>query len=71
MLFRSPQKMPQQVNTFVYINDEMGDDVKALFTDIQLIGTVENPLAREKGTMLWLCRKPVRPFADFWAERVE
>lgn len=66
-----PQTLPSKTNTLVYINDELGEDVQALFQDIHLIGKIENPLAREKGTSVWLCRKPVRSFPDFWAERVK
>ncbi len=64
---------PRQTNaqTLIYINDEVGEDVQALFADIQLVGKVENPLAREFGTAVHLCRRPRADFGAFWSERVQ
>lgn len=63
-----PDTLPAQ--NLIYINDEMGEDVQALFADIQLIGKIENPLAREYGTGVWLCRAPRSDLQVFWGERV-
>lgn len=65
-----PRQLPATCNTLIYINDELGEDVAALFADIRQIGSIEHPLAREKGSSVWLCQSPKRPFPDFWAERV-
>ncbi len=66
----APDTISPMVTTLVYINDdEPGDDVQRLFGDIQLIGRIQNPLAREKGTGVWLCRNPHSSMAVFWAER--
>lgn len=54
----------------IYINDELGEDVARMFGDIQLIGAIANPHARERGTSVYLCQQPLQPFAPFWAERV-
>ena len=68
----APDSIPPAVQALVYINDEdPGKDVQALFADIQLIGKVENPLARERGTGVWLCRNPRSDVAAFWSERVK
>lgn len=56
--------------TLIYINDELGEDVSQLFGDIQLIGAISNPHARERGTSVFLCRKPKADLGAFWAERV-
>lgn len=57
-------------NTLIYINDEIGEDVAELFEDIQLVGAIANPHARERGTSVYLCRKPRRPLPEFWEEVV-
>ncbi|MCB9289063.1 MAG: glycosyltransferase family 39 protein [Lewinellaceae bacterium] len=57
-------------NALIYVNNELGEDVEALFEDIQLVGSVTSPHARERGTSVFLCRQPVRPFPEFWEERV-
>jgi hypothetical protein len=49
----------------------MGKDVDSLFNDIQIIGSISNPLAREYGTKVYLCRKPVTSFNAFWRTRVK
>lgn len=65
--------MPSNTNaeTLIYINDELGEDVQAIFSDIREIGSVRDSFAREFGTTVYLCRKPRRSFAGFWAERVQ
>jgi hypothetical protein len=69
-LLWAPDTLAPNVNTFIYINDELGDDVKDLFTDIQPMGGITDSLAREYGTMVYLCRQPKRSFPAFWAERM-
>ena len=68
-LLWAPDTLPDNVNTLIYVNDELGEDVQNGFADIQRIGEVANPLARERGTGVWLCRKPNGHFPDFWAKR--
>lgn len=58
------------VDGLIYINDELGQDVVELFAEVRLIGQVEHPLARERGTAVYLCLQPRRNLDDFWAERV-
>jgi len=64
--------LPEKLNaqTLIYINDELGPDLVELFEDIRLVGQVENPLARERGTGVYLCRNPRRDLQVFWDERV-
>ena len=56
--FWAPEEMPADQTAFIYVNDEVGADVDSLFGSIQLIGTVENPAARIRGTMVYLCTEP-------------
>lgn len=58
------------VEEFIYINDEMGEDVAALFADISVVDSVRDRRAREYGTKIYLCREPRHSFLDFWNSRV-
>lgn len=64
--------LPREISasTLVYINDELGDDVAELFEDIRVVGAIANPHARERGTTVFICRKPKRPMPEFWEEVV-
>jgi hypothetical protein len=66
-----PEKFVPDITAIIYINDEMGDDVKQGFRKITKIGSIENPDAREFGTTVWLCEDPAGSFNDFWKERLE
>lgn len=59
-----------QPSALIYINDELGSDVEALFEDIQLIGSITTPFAREKGTKVFLCQNGKGDVSAFWQERV-
>jgi hypothetical protein len=62
-------KLPAEIQSVIYINDEMGDDVREIFSDIRIIGVIMDPLAREYGTKVYLCTHPVKSFNHFWMER--
>ncbi len=66
-----PRKFNTEITTMVYINGEMGDDVRALFGKITLVGAVSDPDAREYGTSVYLCEEPVSSFNVFWEERTK
>ena len=70
-LLWAPDTLPAYVNTLIYVNDDLGEDVQQGFADIRKIGEVQNPLARERGTGVWLCREPRGSFPDFWASRAK
>lgn len=65
----APDTLAPAVNTMIYVNDEMGEDVQAIFNRIEVIGEVQNPLARERGTKVYLCREPKSDFGTFWKTR--
>lgn len=67
----APATFDREITTLIYINDKPGDDVKALFADIQKIGQIDNPLAREYGVGVYLCRNPRSSFNQFWEETVK
>jgi len=65
-----PMQFIPDVKAMVYINDEPGDDVIALFRKITLVGRISNPDAREYGIGVYLCEEPVCSFNDFWKDRL-
>jgi hypothetical protein len=66
-----PEKFVPDITAAVYINDEMGEDIKQVFRKISRIGTISNPDAREYGTTVWLCEDPAGSFNYFWKKRLE
>lgn len=70
-LYWTPKKFDPDIEYFIYINDELGDDVKILFKEIQIIGSISNPNAREYGTTVYLCTNPMGSFNYFWKNVVE
>ncbi len=70
-LYWSPKSFENEITTVIYINDEMGDDVKALFGKIEITGAITNPYARERGTTVYLCREPRESFNRFYEERIK
>jgi hypothetical protein len=65
-----PRNPDHEITNLIYINSELGEDINKLFTDCRLIGKIENPLAREYGTGVWLCTNPRSSFNEFWRQRV-
>jgi len=57
--------------SFIYINDELGEDVQKLFRKITNVGSISNPDAREFGTTVYLCQDPVGSFNEFWSIRIK
>jgi len=65
-----PRDPSTEITNLIYINDELGDDVRNLFTGCREIGKITNPFAREYGTGVWLCTRPHSSFNQFWRQRV-
>jgi len=66
-----PESFNPDIKSIVYINDEPGDDIKALFSKITVVGSISNPDAREFGTTVYLCEEPVSSFNQFWQRRIK
>lgn len=62
--------LPVESNTYLYVNDELGEDVAALFSVIDSVGSITNPYAREYGTTVYLLRQPTADFDAFWRDKV-
>jgi hypothetical protein len=61
-----PKDLKSEIREFIYINDELGEDIQDLFSNIQVIGSISNPYAREYGTTVYLCREPTSSFNAFY-----
>ncbi len=58
-------------HTLIYVNDNLGSDVKSLFNNVALVGEVETPYARIRGEQVYLCQNPKSSLVDFWNEQVQ
>lgn len=61
-----PHRFEPDVEYLVYINDELGEDIRSLFQNIEIVGCISNPHAREYGTTVYLCSRPRHRFNAFW-----
>jgi hypothetical protein len=66
-----PEKFEPDITSLIYINDELGSDVEALFEDIKVVGRINDPYSRQKGVTVYLCQNPRRSFNEFWKETTE
>jgi len=64
-----PKTFDREIQELIYINHELGDDIRQLFEDITEIGRLTDPLARESGVRVYLCKKPRQSFNQFWTSR--
>ncbi|MCX6225453.1 MAG: glycosyltransferase family 39 protein [Bacteroidia bacterium] len=67
----APESFSSEITDVIYINGELGGDVAQLFGKIEEIGRITNPLAREFGVQVYLCREPKRSFNQFWADAIK
>lgn len=67
----APREFDKKINEVVYINSSMDEDIQALFSEVRKVGSISNPLAREYGVAVYLCRKPKTSSNKFWEEAVE
>jgi hypothetical protein len=66
-----PRSFEPDITSLIYINDELGDDIRMIFRKITEVGKISDPNAREFGTKVYLCREPVDSFNKFWKIRTE
>lgn len=67
-IYWSNHTFDPDIEYLIYINDELGEDVEALFRDVEFVGQISNIHAREYGTQVYLCSNPKRSFNSFWKE---
>jgi hypothetical protein len=65
-----PKTFDREITEFIYINHELGKDIELLFSDIREVGRITNPLAREFGLQVYLCKNPRSSFNKFWTSRI-
>jgi len=70
-LYWLPSEFDPEIEYFIYINGELGDNVAAFFEEIEVVGSITNPNAREFGTTVFLCSKPKGSFNTFYKDVVE
>lgn len=61
-----PKIFDPDIEYFIYINDELGEDVQKAFDNIQVVGKISNKNAREYGTGVYLCTRPKASFNKLW-----
>ena len=66
-----PKDFNPDITSLVYINDELGEDIKTFFRKITIVGSISNPDAREYGTTVYLCQEPVSSFNEIWKARLK
>jgi hypothetical protein len=66
-----PRHFDPDIEYFIYINDDLGEDVQAAFSDIKIAGSISNKDAREYNTKVYLCTAPVRSFNLLWQDALQ
>ena len=66
-----PDSFDPDITSFIYVNDEMGRDVKQLFDKIEIVGSIDDPLSRQYNTTVYLCQLPNRSFNQFWSQTLK
>lgn len=69
-LYWAPDLLGPEIREFIYVNDELGEDVQRGFADIREIGRIQNVNAREYGTRVYLCRQPRGDVRAFLKARI-
>ncbi len=67
-LFWAPDSV--KINTLIYINHNLGDDVSYYFSVVKQVGKMMNKNAREYGLPVYLCKGPRNGFEQFYREKV-
>ncbi len=57
-----PDLIMPKTKFLIYINDELGEDMPGFFEEIEKVGELDLPLARENGTQVYLCHRPTSSF---------
>ena len=65
-----PEKSDREISFLVYVNYEIGEDIKSLFRKITIVGKISNPDARDFGTSVYLCEDSVGSFNEFWSRKI-
>ena len=61
----------KRIKNIVLVGKEPDKNILKLFTSVQLVGTVENDYAREKGTKIYLLSGAIPAFTDLFYKKAE
>lgn len=67
-LFWAPDSI--RLSALIYVDFEMSEEIAPFFGEIELVGEIRDPFARERGVKVFLCRKPAPSAAAFYTEFV-
>ena len=59
-----PERLPNDFQTLIYVNGELGDDMPGFFQNIEKIWELDMPLSRQHGDQIYLCRNPTPAFFE-------
>jgi 4-amino-4-deoxy-L-arabinose transferase-like glycosyltransferase len=59
-----PDSLPSNFKTLIYVNQELGDDMSGFFEKLEKTGQLNMPLARQNGTVIYLCENPTPAFFE-------
>ncbi|WP_157976161.1 ArnT family glycosyltransferase [Lewinella sp. IMCC34191] len=65
-----PDSLSEPFTAFYYINDEPASDLDDWFGQVEVVGAIDKPEAREYGTRIYRYSEPLRPFQEFWTARL-
>ncbi len=56
--------LPANVQTLLYVNDELGDDMPGFFQKIEKVWELDMPLSRQHGDQIYRCQYPTPAFFE-------
>jgi hypothetical protein len=59
-----PERLPDDFQTLIYLNGELGDDMPGFFQNIEKVWELDMPLSRQHGDQIYLCRNPTPAFFE-------
>ncbi len=59
-----PERLPDDFQTLIYVNNELGDDMPGFFQHIEKVWELDMPLSRQHGDQIYLCRSPTPAFFE-------
>jgi uncharacterized membrane protein YeaQ/YmgE (transglycosylase-associated protein family) len=59
-----PDRLPDDFQTLIYVNGELGDDMPGFFQHIEKVWELDMPLSRQHGDQIYLCKNPTPAFFE-------
>jgi len=61
----------KRIQNIILVGNMPSKEIVKLFTSVQLVGTVENEYAREKGTKIFILSGAIPAFTDIFYQKAE